>query len=98
MLRECCGEKKVCRKVTRVRAYAVCLYMYYNAVDIILIVGQYFVTPATFGRYATPGFEVWKQGVTHATKVATIGYGGDEGLKRAKAEIEKRLTQTAPKR
>ena len=36
------------------------------------------------------GFIVWQIGLTHSTKVATIGYQGVKGLKRAKLEIQKR--------
>ena len=36
------------------------------------------------------GFEVYKNGVTAATRVAQIGYQGAKGLQRAKLEIEKR--------
>src|SRR5512143_439570 len=36
------------------------------------------------------GFEVYKTGVTHSTRVAVIGYTGDKGLQRAKDEIARR--------
>jgi hypothetical protein len=36
------------------------------------------------------GFEVYEIGLTHSTRVAVIGYTGDKGLERAKAEIARR--------
>lgn len=38
------------------------------------------------------GFEVYQNGPTCSTRCATIGYRGEEGLKRAKAEIERRIS------
>jgi hypothetical protein len=46
---------------------------------------DYFATTGKFGRSA--GFVVWRAGITHATKIATIGYIGEEGLRRVKAVI-----------
>ena len=37
------------------------------------------------------GFEVYKTGITHSTRCAQIGYEGEKGLTRAKAEIDRRL-------
>ncbi len=37
------------------------------------------------------GFEIYKDGVTHAVRCAVIGFTGVEGLRRVKAEIERRL-------
>ena len=36
------------------------------------------------------GFEVYRAGITHSTRVATIGYKGQPGLDRAKQEADKR--------
>jgi hypothetical protein len=36
------------------------------------------------------GFEVYKTGLTHSTRVAIIGYTGDKGLQRAKLETARR--------
>lgn len=36
------------------------------------------------------GFEVYKTGLTHSTRVAVIGWMGDKGLQRAKDEIARR--------
>jgi hypothetical protein len=36
------------------------------------------------------GFEVYKNGITHSTRCARIGYKGDDGLQRAIAEIKRR--------
>jgi hypothetical protein len=37
------------------------------------------------------GFEVYKTGITHSTRCARIGFTGAEGLKRAIAEIDRRI-------
>lgn len=42
-------------------------------------------------KRAKNGLEVYQNGLTHSTRVARIGYEGDEGLERAKNEIERRL-------
>lgn len=52
--------------------------------DIVYEDGPYFATKARYG------FDVWLSGVTHATRCAIIGFKGDEGLQRAKDEIERR--------
>ena len=36
------------------------------------------------------GFEVYINGITHATRCARIGYKGEDGLKRAIAEVNRR--------
>jgi hypothetical protein len=36
------------------------------------------------------GFEVYKNGVTHSTRCAQVGFEGQGGLDRAKAEIQRR--------
>ncbi len=36
------------------------------------------------------GFEVYKDGVTHSVRVASIGFEGEKGLQRAKAECDRR--------
>lgn len=36
------------------------------------------------------GFEVYKNGITHSTRCAQIGWKGDVGLNKAIAECEKR--------
>ena len=41
------------------------------------------------------GFEVYKTGVTHSVRVASIGFEGDKGLQRAKAEIARRLASNS---
>lgn len=38
------------------------------------------------------GFEVYQNGTTCSTRCAVIGFRGDEGMKRAKAEIERRIS------
>lgn len=37
-------------------------------------------------------FEVYRAGITHSTRVATIGYEGQRGLDRAKWEADKRAS------
>jgi hypothetical protein len=39
------------------------------------------------------GFEVYRNGITHSTRCAVIGYQGEKGLSRAIAEIDRRLAQ-----
>ncbi len=55
-----------------------------NLKDIVLEDGDFFVV-----RVPT-GFEVYKTGITHATRCAQIGFEGRRGLDRAKAEIQRR--------
>ena len=49
--------------------------------------GKYWVKSVEFG------YEVYKTGITNSTRCAIIGYKGDLGLERAKAEIARRLKQ-----
>ena len=42
---------------------------------------------------AKHGYEVYKDGVTHATRCAIIGFEGQKGLTRAKAEADRRNQQ-----
>jgi hypothetical protein len=42
------------------------------------------------GQQFGKGFEVYRAGVTHSVRVAVIGYEGQVGLDRAKAEADKR--------
>jgi hypothetical protein len=39
------------------------------------------------------GFEVYRTGITHSTRCARIGFTGAEGLKRAIAEIDRRIAK-----
>ena len=52
--------------------------------DIVFETDHYWV------KRVPKGFEVYKTGLTHSTRVAIIGYTGEEGLQRAKLEIERR--------
>jgi hypothetical protein len=36
------------------------------------------------------GFEIYKKNITHSVRCAQIGFKGQEGLKRAKNELERR--------
>lgn len=56
----------------------------YKISDIAFEADGYFVI-----RVPT-GFEVYKTGITHATRCAVIGFKGEGGLARAKAEIARR--------
>ena len=38
------------------------------------------------------GFEVYRIGVTHSTRCAVIGFKGAEGMRRAIAEIDRRIS------
>lgn len=44
-------------------------------------------------RAKNGGFEVYRNGITHAVRCAQIGYKGDLGLQKARAEIERREAQ-----
>lgn len=50
--------------------------------------GDFWVKAETFGK--TKGYGVYKDGLTHATRVSQIGYPGDDGLARAKKEVDRR--------
>jgi len=39
------------------------------------------------------GFEVYKNGITHSTRCAIIGFLGEVGLKKAITECDKRANQ-----
>jgi hypothetical protein len=70
-----------------------------NIAEIVFEKGDYWIKRATFGRPtclapARKGFEVYRVEGTHSVRVASIGFEGDEGLRRAKAEIERRISTT----
>ena len=54
--------------------------------DILYQNGDFWVCKAL----KNTGFEVYRDGLTHSTRVAIIGYTGEEGLSRAKAEADRR--------
>ncbi len=61
--------------------------------DILYENGKHWVAQATFGSKSTgksEGFAVFRNNSTHAVRVASIGYSGDDGLARAKAEADRR--------
>lgn len=53
--------------------------------DIVFESGKYWVFDAK-----KKGFEVYKSGITHSTRCASIGWTGEIGLDRAKQEIKRR--------
>lgn len=55
--------------------------------DIVHEEGEYWIARVPLG------FEVYKLNGTHSVRCAQIGYVGDIGLRRAKAEIERRTGQ-----
>ena len=57
--------------------------------DIVYERGCYWIKAAD----SFAGFEVYRIGITHSTRVASIGWTGTAGLDRAKAEIERRIAQ-----
>jgi len=61
--------------------------------DIIFEKGVYWVCRVPKGKI---GFEVYKIGITASTRCAIIGSEGQKGLDRAKAEIERRITNDQP--
>ena len=47
-------------------------------------------TPRHVVLRVAKGFEVYQRGTCAMTRCATIGFKGEEGLKRAVAEVERR--------
>lgn len=70
--------------------------MTYKVKDIVYETKTHFAirvdksTTAKTGIKVTGGYEVYKIGITHATRCAIIGWNGDLGLARAIAECERR--------
>lgn len=56
--------------------------------DILYENGNYWVCASAKG-----GYEVYRNGITHSTRCAIIGYKENEGLERAKAECNKRANK-----
>lgn len=63
--------------------------MAYTEADIAHENGDHWVLRVRSGR-AAGTFEVYRAGATHSTRCAIIGYRGDEGLRRAIAECDRR--------
>ena len=61
--------------------------MSYKEQDIVYEKGPYWVLDV--GR---EGYEIYRVGITHSTRCAIIGYQGEFGIEKAKAEIERRLS------
>ena len=59
----------------------------YKESDIAYEKGQFWVL-----NLGSKGFEVYKNGITHSTRCAIIGFTGKNGLDRAILEIDRRLT------
>ncbi len=59
--------------------------------DILHEDGPYWV------RAAAKGYEVYKTGITHSTRCATIGFTGAKGLRRAIDECSRRRAQDVRK-
>jgi len=51
--------------------------------------GTYWAMPARYG------FDIYKTGLTHSTRVAQIGFQGERGMEQVKAEVERRLALDA---
>ena len=58
----------------------------YKESDIAYEKGQFWVL-----NLGSKGFEVYKNGITHSTRCAVIGFSGQSGLDRAILEIDRRL-------
>lgn len=56
----------------------------YKLSDIVVETNQHFAIRVE------KGFEVYRVGITHATRCAIIGYTGERGLERVRAEIARR--------
>ena len=59
----------------------------YKESDIAYEKGCYWVL-----KLGSKGFEVYKNGLTHSTRCAVIGFSGQNGLDRAILEIDRRLS------
>lgn len=57
-----------------------------NMKTILYEAGGYWITLAP-----KKGYEVYRNGLVASTRVAIIGYDGSDGLKRAIAEIDRRI-------
>lgn len=60
-----------------------------NVKEILFEKENYFIVKSNQHK----GYDVYKSGITHATRCAQIGLEGQAGLDRAKAEIERRITK-----
>lgn len=56
--------------------------------DIIYSKGKYWVI-----KDVNECYEIYEDGITHAKRVAQIGYNGGVGLVKAHAEIQRRLKE-----
>jgi len=59
--------------------------MSYKLEDVVYELGDYFAVKVK------TGFEVYKNGVTHSTRCALIGWGGEKGKQKAINEINRRI-------
>lgn len=55
--------------------------------DILFEKGEYFILKASYG------YEVYRNGLTHSTRCAQIGYKGETGMQRAIQEIDRRIKE-----
>lgn len=62
--------------------------------DILYEQGRYWVKKADSFK----GFEVYEVGITHSKRVARIGFVGEEGLRKAETEINRRLADERKER
>ena len=60
--------------------------------DILFEIGEFWVCKSIGRNWQ--GFEVLRNGITHSTVVAIIGYVGDKGLRQATEEAIKRHNET----
>lgn len=58
--------------------------------------GNHYVVAERFGNSKSTGFAVYKNGITCATRCASIGYSGEEGFQRAKKECDRREITPSP--
>ena len=66
--------------------------MSYKESDIAYEKGAFWVL-----NLGAKGFEVYKNGITHSTRCAQIGFTGTAGLDRAIFEIARRITKEQTK-
>ncbi len=54
--------------------------------DIVYELGAYWAM-----RAKKVGYDIFKVGITHSTRCAHVGYDGEVGLQKMKAEIDRRI-------
>jgi len=87
-----CQSRVICPRLMTLSFLSLMVYKtvkglsMYKESDIAYEKGQFWVL-----NLGSKGFEVYKNGLTHSTRCAVIGFQGQNGLDRAIVEIDRRL-------